>query len=259
MTSRISTALVKDERGVVYLEFLLSFMPLFLLFLAIGQYSLIATGRLVVDHAAYLGARSAIVILEDEPSLYGNSARGTLGTRTSASGVRAAQSLSALGLAPPVGGGSVSSRFDAISAAVELGLLSLAKSSRGDSLLSAFRLAVDDSPKLALRLTHVATSITLHAKERDETPVTESFDRKASVSVRVVYLMQCRVPLVRNLMCRSLSKGGLLAALSPEKTLDTPESAALTQLLGQDARFYRLESWSTLTNQGADYEPREQP
>jgi Flp pilus assembly protein TadG len=41
-----------DQRGAVYVELLLVFLPVFMLFLAVLQLGFVYTGRLVVQHAA---------------------------------------------------------------------------------------------------------------------------------------------------------------------------------------------------------------
>ena len=73
-----ATGFACDSRGVVYIEFVLAFMPLLLMFLAICQVSMLTMGRLVVQHAALCGARAAIVVLEDDPKNYADAPRGNL-------------------------------------------------------------------------------------------------------------------------------------------------------------------------------------
>ncbi len=71
-------ALRHDSRGVVYVEFLIAFFPLLVIFLGICQLALIASARLVVQHAALAAARSAIVVLEDSPDDFGGAGKGKL-------------------------------------------------------------------------------------------------------------------------------------------------------------------------------------
>lgn len=59
------------ERGAIYVEFLMVFPPLFLLFLVILQYSLLYLSHLGVQHSAAMAARSAAVVLDDDPVYYG--------------------------------------------------------------------------------------------------------------------------------------------------------------------------------------------
>ncbi len=67
-----------DERGTVYVEFLISFVPFFLLFLGTIQLSLIYASHLVVQHAAVLAVRAAVVTLDDDPCYYRGETRGSL-------------------------------------------------------------------------------------------------------------------------------------------------------------------------------------
>jgi len=62
---------------------LVAFVPVFIFFLRILQLGLLASAKLVVKHSANVRARSAVVVLEDDPWFYGNAARGALtGGRT---------------------------------------------------------------------------------------------------------------------------------------------------------------------------------
>jgi hypothetical protein len=52
----------------VYVEFLIAFLPFFIFFLCLWQLSIIYYARLVVDHAAFAGARAAAVIMAENPN-----------------------------------------------------------------------------------------------------------------------------------------------------------------------------------------------
>jgi len=60
------------ERGAVFVEFLIVFLPVFTFFLCLLQLALLFTVRLVSEHAALTGARAAAVIIGDEKKRYGN-------------------------------------------------------------------------------------------------------------------------------------------------------------------------------------------
>jgi hypothetical protein len=60
------------ERGAVFVEFLIVFLPVFTFFLCLLQLALLFTVRLVTEHAALTAARSAAVIIGDEKQRYGN-------------------------------------------------------------------------------------------------------------------------------------------------------------------------------------------
>ena len=62
----------KDARGAIYVEFLIVFMPLFVMFMSLVQFAFVQTANLVTKHAAVQAARAAIVVLPDDPNFYGN-------------------------------------------------------------------------------------------------------------------------------------------------------------------------------------------
>jgi hypothetical protein len=66
----------KDTRGVVYVEFLIAFLPVFTMFLGLVQLADLHQANVVVNHSAILGVRSAVVILHDNPEYYDNAAMG---------------------------------------------------------------------------------------------------------------------------------------------------------------------------------------
>lgn len=275
-----------DSRGIVYVEFVFAFMPLLLMFLAICQVSMLAMGRLVVQHAALCGARAAIVVLEDDPKDYADAPRGNLKDRPPTSaGVDAI--LEKVGVSLPSGLGVGEKREDrsedqrgarmvSIRAAATMPLLLLAPSetavtvvgadSLGRSLQSDF---VGRLP-FSLEYTSLAAAITVHTSAGTEELAPDPISRDAQVTVRVTYLMPCGVPIVSALMCRTLAS--LL-----EPTTDTPsagakddappaESAVARRLrhasgvsaikdrVSPTARFVVLTAETTLPNQGAAYE-----
>ena len=61
---------LRDSRGAVYVEFLLTFVPLLLFFGALVQLALVEVGGLMVEHAAVVAARAAVVVLPDDPTFY---------------------------------------------------------------------------------------------------------------------------------------------------------------------------------------------
>lgn len=62
----------KDARGAVYVEFLIVFMPLFVMFMSLVQLAFVQVANVVTKHAAVQAARAAIVVLPDDPAFYGN-------------------------------------------------------------------------------------------------------------------------------------------------------------------------------------------
>jgi hypothetical protein len=72
-------SLLGDDRAVVTIEALLALLPVLLAFLGAVQLAFFAAARLVVTHAAIAAARSAAVVLDDDPRFYGGEPRGHLG------------------------------------------------------------------------------------------------------------------------------------------------------------------------------------
>jgi Flp pilus assembly protein TadG len=90
--------LLRDTRGAVYVEFLAVFMPLFIFFLSLVQLIFVQTASLVTSHAAMTAVRAAVVVLHDDPALYGGIAQGNASGPRLADITRAAAiPLSALG------------------------------------------------------------------------------------------------------------------------------------------------------------------
>ena len=77
MTNKWSDRLRADERGGVYVEFLLAFFPMLLMFGALLQLSLLAVGGLLVEHAAVLAVRAAVVVVPDDPRFYDGAGVGS--------------------------------------------------------------------------------------------------------------------------------------------------------------------------------------
>lgn len=69
-----SHSCVADQRGAVFLEFLIVFLPVLTFFLCIVQLGLLYSYRLVTEHAAMNAARSAAVVVGDDKRKYGNEA-----------------------------------------------------------------------------------------------------------------------------------------------------------------------------------------
>lgn len=69
-TARLARAHGGDQSGAVYVEFLIAFMPLFVLFSGLFQLGMVEIADLVTRHAAVTAARAAIVVLPDNPMYY---------------------------------------------------------------------------------------------------------------------------------------------------------------------------------------------
>jgi hypothetical protein len=58
-------SLARDTRGAAYVEFLIAFLPILILFMCIWQFGRIFTTRLLCVHAANAGARAAAVVIAE--------------------------------------------------------------------------------------------------------------------------------------------------------------------------------------------------
>ena len=256
-----------SERGVVYVEFLIAFIPLFLLFLALCQLALVGAAEAVVRHAAYAAVRTAIVVLDDDPKKFDRADRGSL-SQGRASRMRGLEDVaSKLGIervslpnATQHVDASVVDRFISqhgarmvpIQTAAYLPLLSIAPHERtvlepSDSIEGALVASDNHQLGFAVQYTKVASIVTLHDDEDDVALAIDPIQRTAPVTARVSYLFHCTIPVVRAIMCRSLasiSSGRFIAMALAYKT---------QSMVRADARFKVLSAAATLPNQGASY------
>jgi hypothetical protein len=250
-----------DERGAVYVEFLIAFFPLFLLFLALCQLALVAAAEAVVRHAAYAAVRSAIVVLEDAPSKFGGAARGDLSSGNASRGKGIYDVITMLGITKSTVTAQPSSlnqflpqqgaRMVPIRTAAYLPLVPLAPNqsstrAQGDSVANSLASTSDQRLGFALEYTRAAAWVSLQDSGNGSLFAAEPIGAKSPVTARVFYLFHCTVPVVRALMCRSLSHYNLMGIFQ-----------GLVPLVGSDARFKGLTATATLPNQGADYYARD--
>lgn len=258
-----------DERGAVYVEFILAFFPLFLMFLALCQLALISAADAVVRHAAFSAIRSAVVVLEDDPLKFDGAARGNLSSGRVGQFKGAEAVLAKLGVTATVSSNSGHSssaanaaepqqgaRMVPIEAAAVLPLLPVAPNegmgqTGSDSVANSIASTTESQLGFALEYSKVATKVTLHDAPDALALAAEPIGSKASVSVRVRYLFHCTVPVLRAMMCHNPER------LTKEGAFEVP--ASLGKLMGTEARYKLLTAVATLPNQGADYYPRTAP
>jgi len=244
----------RDARGAVYVEFLIAFIPVFLLFLAVCQLIFLTAARLVVSHAAVVGARAAIVVLEDPANEYGGAPLGNLSSGKSAGsdwgGLLPLGTANAEALRHSLGSNDEArftaqggARMASIRMAASIPLMTLAPrtgalTGKGGSLNQSLVTSTAAQLTIAYGYTQAAAAITIQRDESSDEVATGSIDPKGPVTVAVTYLYQCSVPVIRGLMCRPLS----LAALIPG-----------------GGYYALLRAKATLTNQGASYLTAETP
>lgn len=208
-----------DTGGVVYVEFLIAFVPIFIFFLAMVQLSLIAVARIVVQHAAVRGVRAAVVVLDDDPARYDNAARGDLraGTDADAGGEKAiGDAVGAKEETPP----DVEqlhhdgARMAAVARAVHVPLAAIAP---GPTWIFEASGVTDRSVDRALGYTPLGRLLYgLNFHLGLTTAITFPVEPGASkfhkgevtgvdlVTVRITHLFACSVPIAAHLVCGSL-------------------------------------------------------
>ncbi|HKY34864.1 MAG TPA: hypothetical protein VJN18_02890 [Polyangiaceae bacterium] len=272
---------MRDERGAVYVEFLLAFLPLFVLFLALCQIALLVAGKVVVRHAAFAAARSAIVVLDDEPLYYGDAPRGVLSetksvepTPPAAGGLANALSSLATSLVPETGAAATpvtqrGARMRAIRGAALRPLSAIAPSAEaflggtGATLADAVIRDPEEAKGFATVYADAAALVTLHRAAGVHELAAEPILHNTPITVRVTYLQLCGVPLVRNLICHQLGSlldastmlpGGKPTPTLRERLARAGAPAWLEAAADPAARFMAFEAEVTLPNQGALYE-----
>jgi Flp pilus assembly protein TadG len=270
-----------DNRGVVYVEFLIAFFPFFLLFLGTCQLTLLVAARVIVSHSAAVAVRSAIVVLEDPADDYNGAQQGSLSEGKSSSpdflsllGQSGAQNSGSWLANDSASTGASSShpaqqgaRMGAIRLAAYMPLMTLAPSESSvttpsDSIDRSLVSNTGTQLAFAYGYTEAATAVSVHSSESSEELASEPLDKTGLLTVRVTYLYYCGIPIVRALMCSSLpnlldtnSNSGDSAIAQRLKNAANP--SALTRWISGSPRFTILTGQATLPNQGANYTPEQ--
>lgn len=95
----------RSERGAVFVEFLIAFIPVLTFFLCLLQLALLYAVRLVAEHAAINAARAAAVVIGDEPKRYSNEPINQL--RVGGARYKAIRDAALISLAPLILDGTV--------------------------------------------------------------------------------------------------------------------------------------------------------
>ena len=62
--------LVRATHGAVYVEFLIAFLPLFVMFMSLVQLAFVVVANIATKNAAVAAVRAAVVVLPDDPAFY---------------------------------------------------------------------------------------------------------------------------------------------------------------------------------------------
>jgi len=219
---------------VVYVEFLISFTCFFALFVCVVQLAIVATAKLVVQHAAVQAVRAAVVTIDDDPVFYDSGTRKHLESKGGDSAGDTSQRLAAsalktlgmeLGHVPSGLGGGGTARLNRIRNAAYLPLSAIsptaeqvarwvpfATSIKPDLDAISVRHDIGDNPTMRIITGfgvygRIGAAITFPkspgSKELHPSSDVEFKDTDA-VTVRVTYLLPCNVPLARDIVCRSI-------------------------------------------------------
>jgi hypothetical protein len=278
--ARAEPTTLHDERGGIYVEFVIAFIPFFILFLGFCQLTLVTAAYLTVSHAATAAVRSAIVVLDDTADIYAGAPRGVLSGRAQSQPARASL-LGWLGtnVVSPFTTNDENSRvarfrkhsqqgarMAPIRLAAEVPLMAIApsQSTASQSVASLERnlvMGAEGQLGFASAYTAVATAVTIHSSDSSEELAPEPITATAPITVRVSYLYYCGVPVVRSLMCSSLAT--LLTQPPPERAAAArrlthfANPLALAALLKEPAYYAILTAQATLPNQGSHGDPTE--
>lgn len=258
MTSNLSGSapLLSDERGIVFLEFLVTFVPVWTFSLCVLQLALISQASLIVKHAADAAARSAAVVLPDDPDEYGGEPQMGVGrNRVPGDDLGAAlteawstlegssNALNAAASSSPAFVNLGRSRLNTIRLAAHVPLMPLSPRNVGRDSRPSIRKSLGGKRSLvsALYYQPFAVAVTFPGATSDVVAGPE-------VTVRVTYAYQCTVPLARRVLCQAFD------ALEGEREWKQTFLAIAQSVVG--GRFRRLRHETTALVHDAPYEYR---
>jgi hypothetical protein len=254
--ARNAKSLAEDCSGVVFAEFLIAIVPLWVFFLCVVQLALVARASLMVKHAADSAARSAAVVLPDDPSEYGDEPEMSLDR----SPLATADLMAAIDqLSDALGGSSHGSlpsalssnafanagrsRLNTIRLVAYVALAPLAPPNIGIGSRPSLRKAIRDARGMSGALLYQPFALAVTFPGLDG-----SVASGPEITVRVTYAYQCVVPLARRLLCRAFdelpSRGDYERAAAP----------ALWRITG--SHFRELQHQTTLMIHDASYRYR---
>lgn len=252
VSSRRHTArLIADQRGAVFVEFLIVILPLWVAFLCLAQLAFFAQADLLVKRAADAAARSASVVLPDDPEAYGGEpqmsvARGVEEFHELADELQQLVAWSASRESRGTSAGPARlnlgrSRLNTIRLAAHVPLMPLAAPSlRGIPRTVRGSLASEKS--IVSSFIHHAYSVAVtFPQERDGRIV------GPEVTVRVTYAYSCRVPVARAILCQRFTD------LASPDFGSSPAPFLADLMVG---RFKQLQHETTVLVQTAPYEYR---
>lgn len=214
-------SLRKDSGGAVYVEFLVVFIPFFIMVLGMMQIALMYAAHLAVQHAAATAVRAGIVVFPDCEVRYDGAPQNDVngGGRgddpasmlASVFGAGGGASFPGLGSGGGSGGGA---RLDAIRFAANLPLTAASPSLselEGDlsparqNVLGAIGGGASPAARLALgALGYNNIAVAINFPNMQNSPSATfltRFARRQQLTARVTYLFHCGVPIVNAMAC----------------------------------------------------------
>lgn len=214
-------SLTQDTFGAVYVEFLIAFIPFFVMILGMMQIALMYSAHLIVQHAAYSAARAAMVVFPDCPDRYGGAAVNLVN-----GGGRGDDPISALTSLFPGGGGGGGlpgiptgggrsgggARLNAVHFAANFPLVATSPSlneithnynTREQSVIDAIGGQMNPMARLALGAVgynQAALAVNFPRQTRSRT-MRDQWGARDLVTARVTYLFHCGVPIVNKIAC----------------------------------------------------------
>lgn len=279
-------SLADDERAAVYVEFLVVFMPLFMLFLGMIQIGFLFTGKIVVKHASVAAARSAIVVIPDDPAHYGgdNAAHSINFNATETPAIvrdalrvfgglevpenllsrgdgrlnmiRIAAFMPLMAIAPPPEAvfnisspASLAFDGDEETSKSVMSVIGMQSNSAAAARIASGLLYTSQAAAVTFPSGPGAGGVTIAGEQSFGPHNRETPDQ---LTARVSYAFACLVPGAAKIMCNSW---GGLAADQPEGWHELSAAVARgVALLNGNGLYYILRSDATMTYQGAHYE-----
>ncbi|MDP3276816.1 MAG: hypothetical protein Q8Q09_16570 [Deltaproteobacteria bacterium] len=224
--------LLRNESGTAYTEMLVCFMPMFLMITCLIQMALMNVAHLMVQHAAVLAARAAIVVLPDNPACYDGTEQNQLATGATGDENIIQSFLGSLGSRTPIpsdfGGlgnlipagsrtgdasdpqnvfSQTNNRYMAIHSAASMPLMALAPTplmlrSRTANIGQALAAGGPGALLARMGTALVYNRAGLAVTFLNNGTYTNSFGERDMVTARVTYAFNCGVPLARSVMCK---------------------------------------------------------
>ncbi|MEZ4286559.1 MAG: TadE/TadG family type IV pilus assembly protein [Polyangiales bacterium] len=260
---RATRSLIRESRGAIYVEFLVTVVPFLLLFMGMTQMFLAFHARLLVKAAADAAVRSAIVVITDDGPATGDvnqlntggtssfevqtlldmlfdQLKATIDQRSNQFNVgNIVDEMTALG----------DSRMNSVRVAAAKPLLALGRDDNGTDIKSAVGgNGVVGGLDNAVRDLLSRTAVTFRDGPGGAAQENVSVGMNDPVTVRVTFLFRCTVPWAKNILC---SQYGQIIAKNPHIGADLNRA-----MLGRDTHggwYLPIVAESTLTAQYADY------